>query len=192
MKRIFVLILLLAMCVSIASADRADMMEKINRYFFRVGIVIKNDRDDYATCIDCTGKKWKISHGQEWRIGEICSLWLYTNKRETGIYWAQHGGYTNLKKWDLDEIRAEESFFDLITEEDYRPVDYYSITAVVTSENTCVDWNGKEWQFVSEYSYQVDDIIACWIWNKGTEKLKDDIIISVTYCGHAENFFKSW
>lgn len=193
MKRFIVMLILMVLCVSAAGAEiSSDGLEKMNRYFFRTGIIVKNNNINYAVCVDYTGKKWKVSHGKDWRIGEVCTLWLYTNKRETGVYWALHGGHANIEAWEEDTNAFEEKYFDLITEEDYYPIHYYAVTIEVSKKGIGVDCDGKKWHLPQTCSFVKGDILTCMVWNNGTDKLSDDQIVMVTYSGHAENFFKNF
>lgn len=193
MKRFLVMLILMVVCVSMASAEiSADGLEKMNRYFFRTGIIVKNNNIDYAVCVDYMGNKWKVPHGRDWRIGEVCTLWLYKNKRETGVYWAIHGGYSTIKEWGEDVRTFEEKHFELITEEEYYPVHYYAVTMVINKNGIGIDCDGKKWHLPDTCSFAKDDILTCMVWNNGTSKLSDDLIVAVTYSGHVENFFKKF
>ena len=191
MKRFMALLIMLVLYVSVAYADFSSYTtEKVNRYFFRTGIVIDNSNCDFAVCVDYTGEQWQIPHGNDWRIGEVCTLWLFQGKKDRGVYDAIHGGFTNMTAWEKDENALDVKCFELVTDDDYYPIDYYPVTVIINENGNGIDYNGKEWKMPATFA--VNDVVTCWVWYNGTNCMNDDIIVRATYSGHAENFFRNF
>jgi hypothetical protein len=54
---------------------------------------------------------------------------------------------------------------------------------VIDNEIICVDTEGEEWSFTTEYQYNVGATIVCLMDAEGTESVYDDVIMYVTYKG---------
>lgn len=69
---------------------------------------------------------------------------------------------------------------------------YYSISAIVVSVDytldrvTAKDCNGSLWQFTGAEDWMIGDICACTMDDNKTEKISDDKIVNVKYCGTLE------
>lgn len=48
---------------------------------------------------------------------------------------------------------------------------------------TFVDGAGNEWEFYSIEDWQIDDVVACIVWDAGTPEIFDDEIIDILYAG---------
>lgn len=57
------------------------------------------------------------------------------------------------------------------------------VTDVINNEVICVDVEGEEWSFFTEYHYNVGATIVCLMDAVGTESIYDDVIVFVTYKG---------
>lgn len=70
----------------------------------------------------------------------------------------------------------------------------YPMTAIVVDVSrgndkvTIKDYNGNLWQYTGVEDYEVGDIVSCIMNSKGTEKIKDDVIIQMRYNGSFENW----
>ena len=73
----------------------------------------------------------------------------------------------------------------------YKTEDLYGLTAVVTDITddtvTCVDLNGNEWQFTGAEDWFEGDIAALVMFDNGTPEIKDDEVVTASYCGWTEN-----
>ena len=57
------------------------------------------------------------------------------------------------------------------------------VTDIIDDEIICVDAEGEEWSFNTEYQYNVGATIICLMDAVGTESIYDDVIMYVTYKG---------
>ena len=57
------------------------------------------------------------------------------------------------------------------------------VTEVIDNEIICVDAEGEEWSFFTDYQYNVGATIICLMDAVGTESVYDDVIMYVTYKG---------
>lgn len=70
----------------------------------------------------------------------------------------------------------------------------YPMTAIVVDVSrandkvTIKDYNGNLWQYTGVEDYEVGDVVSCIMNSKGTEYIKDDVIIKVKYSGSFEDW----
>ena len=57
------------------------------------------------------------------------------------------------------------------------------VTDIIDNEIICVDAEGEEWSFFTNYHYNVGATIVCLMDAVGTEDVHDDVIVFVTYKG---------
>lgn len=68
--------------------------------------------------------------------------------------------------------------------------EYYPMCGTITDINTnedyfiITDFNGENWIYEGIEDWQIDDIVACIMDNKGTLSIKDDSIVKIKYCGY--------
>lgn len=72
---------------------------------------------------------------------------------------------------------------------------YPKAALVVNVDNTadivtCEDFNGYLWQFEGVEDWQAGDIASMIMFDMGTKKIDDDIVLSVKYSGGVECFLR--